>query len=135
VADEQLSGAMSQIDGVDVPKPILELNRELISQLTTFEIQGPFVPRVGYRHVDGTAEYPRTVIELRNRRGLPMHVDCFGFGGAGVTLSWGAALRVLDIAGDVIGLSSPLNSDSLAQALADRLSSDRMAYADLERNQ
>jgi hypothetical protein len=27
----------------------------------------------------------------------PLHVDCLGFGGAGVTLSWGAAIRVLNL--------------------------------------
>jgi len=59
IAREPFPGDLVEIQGVEFPRPILDLNRELISKLTGIEIKGPFKPLVGFRHVDGTADSPR----------------------------------------------------------------------------
>jgi hypothetical protein len=85
-----------RISGIDVPKPILTLNLDLVRQLTGTEPTPPYRASVGFRHLAGTADDPRYEIGLRTIGERPV-VDCYGFGGAGVTLSWGAALRVVEM--------------------------------------
>jgi len=83
----------ADIDGIQVPSPILELNGKILSESFGIELDD-YTQRkafIGYRYV-------------RDReRGLRLEEDRFsgrrifhnyGHGGAGVTLSWGCALHV-----------------------------------------
>jgi len=122
IAREPFPGDLVEIQGVEFPRPILDLNRELISKLTGIEIKGPFKPLVGFRHVDGTADSPKMTIELKERSGIPLHVDCLGFGGAGVTLSWGAAIRVLNLVNRALSLDDAECNSSILVKLITLLS-------------
>ena len=117
VPDHPYDGPTLRLSGVDVPQPIVELNRELVLQLTGQRIGAVQACEVGYRHMDLDGDGGATLTLRRlDRTGLPPAIDCFGFGGAGVTLSWGAALHV----GSLIAAmesSAPLNASQLAAAL------------------
>jgi len=109
VPAEPLRCEVVAINGVDVPRPIIDLNRQFVRQLTGTTLSGPFSPLIGYRHLDGSPSQPKVTIEFRSRNGMPPHIDCIGFGGAGVTLSWGAALRVLSLLESAIGIRPKAN--------------------------
>lgn len=97
-----LTGPTIRIDGVDVPRPLIELNSELIEQLTGRRPKAPFRATVGLRHLAGSEGAPGFELGLREHEGRPV-IDAFGFGGAGVTLSWGAALRVVELCEPFLG--------------------------------
>jgi len=83
------------IDGVDVPRHILDTNREILRGYGV-GIGGPgddaLTPRYGYR------PYRRGGVRTeREEVGGTEVVHCYGHGGAGVTLSWLSADRVHSI--------------------------------------
>ncbi|MEN9846084.1 MAG: hypothetical protein RIS36_1231 [Pseudomonadota bacterium] len=84
-------GAPTQMESV--PEPIISLNRDLILNLTGFDIgQLPRHAMVGYRHKRSTVR-----LEESNHGDLRV-IHNYGHGGAGVTLSWSSALRVASLA-------------------------------------
>lgn len=105
VAEEPLRAELIDVCGEPTPRPIVDLNRELVAQLTGVQLGGPNKVLVGFRHQDtetATGEGKLT-IEPRDRPSLAPHIDCLGFGGAGVTLSWGAAATVICKAKAILG--------------------------------
>lgn len=117
VPDHAYTGPTVRICGVDVPRPIVELNRDLVRQLTGQPIGAIRACEVGYRHMDLDGDGVATVtLRWQDRAGLPPVIDCFGFGGAGVTLSWGAALHVAMQVAAFDG-SAALNASQLAAAV------------------
>lgn len=91
------------IDDVHVPHPIIDLNKKILEN--TFKIKlgnkNDFSAYIGYRHsrkangdglrLEQTTEYGKNIIHN------------YGHGGAGVTLSWGAALKILKIMVQKVG--------------------------------
>jgi len=102
VSGPSYPGETFSYHGIDIPKPILDLNRELILQMTGRALPETFEPLVGYRHLYGTPDKPELLIKARDTGYAPM-IDCLGFGGSGVTLSWGTAKRALEIAMPITG--------------------------------
>lgn len=98
--DDQWQGEMYpddvSIDGVDVPRPIITLNREILSH--SFDIIPDLSELnvrayVGYRFIRKDTE-PGLRLEAEEISDK-LVVHNYGHGGAGVTLSWGCALKVL----------------------------------------
>jgi D-amino-acid oxidase len=86
-------GPTIAIDGLAVPRPIVELNRDLIMSVTGIDI-GAWrkTAAVGYRCVRSEAcGGVRLEAEALGNK-LLMHN--YGHGGAGVTLAWSSAIRV-----------------------------------------
>lgn len=81
--------------GVKIPSPIWDLNCRLVHQLTGRVPTEPFEALVGYRFQGGTSLSPEFIVGSAKNIGSMRRTDCFGFGGAGVCLSWGAALEVV----------------------------------------
>ena len=101
-----------------VPAPILELNEILLRQLFGRGLGGaPIRCAIGRRYRGRSAE--GEVIERSEIRHGRRIVACYGLGGAGVTLSWGLAARVLARVADEIG--PPLSTASGGADLAERL--------------
>jgi len=80
---------------IEIPKPIWELNRELINEITGVDIANPryaSFPYAGYRFV-------RTPIRIEKGEAgngkLLLHN--YGHGGSGYTLSWGSAHELVKI--------------------------------------
>lgn len=117
VADSTMDVPLIELHGVSVPKPIVDLNAELIEQLTGSTIGKIVHALVGYRHLHVNSDGRDSVaLRLANRIGLPPIVDCFGFGGAGVTLSWGAAIRVAELLSRLSSVPA-MDSAMLAQTI------------------
>jgi hypothetical protein len=104
------------IDGVEVPKPIIDLNADLIFQLTGRQLEGRFDALVGYRHIHGQIDDPSLCIEAREQGGR-VFIDCLGFGGAGVALSWGTAVRAMQLVSHSAG-AGPFDHGDLVAKLA-----------------
>ncbi|MEM6474611.1 MAG: FAD-dependent oxidoreductase [Pseudomonadota bacterium] len=98
IPDEPARCDYIRIGDIDVPAPIIDLNAQLLKQLIG-RGPGPILKvLVGYRHLHIDAGGRECVaLGLQDRSGIAPVVDCFGFGGAGVTLSWGAALRCANL--------------------------------------
>jgi D-amino-acid oxidase len=81
------------IDGVEVPEPVVHANAALLSDLYGADVTSrPMTATFGYRFArDLDGEGVRLEVGERNGR-LVAHN--YGHGGAGVTLSWGSAVRV-----------------------------------------
>lgn len=94
VPDIEWSTPKRRLGEQEFPSAIFDLNRELISQVSQSELRKPNRVLIGYRHVGGTPTHPSAVLKLSEQGKSPPRIDCFGFGGAGVTLSWGAAMNV-----------------------------------------
>lgn len=80
-----------RISGIDVPRPILEVNRELLLKTTEIDISDYETRAVyGYRFIrEAGVRLESTQVSDR------LIVHNYAHGGAGVTLSWGCAAKVL----------------------------------------
>lgn len=77
---------------LEVPAPIVELNRTLIQRLTGLDAQQfPLTAMEGYRHKRDTVR-----LERADWRGTPV-IHNYGHGGAGVTLSWSCAVKIAEL--------------------------------------
>jgi D-amino-acid oxidase len=93
------------INGIQVPQPILDLNKDILANLTGVDItKHPLRAVVGYRYATTPLR-----IESTQENGRPV-IHNYGHGGAGVTTSWGCSLRVLKIA-QRLNLIEPLHEE------------------------
>lgn len=97
--DEQISGKTFIKKGwsIPIPKPVWDLNRELLLDITNVDIADPKYPSfsyVGYRFSSDPIRVEKGD-ELASSDKLLVHN--YGHGGAGYTLSWGTAYEVLKI--------------------------------------
>jgi D-amino-acid oxidase len=98
------------IDGVAVPVPVLDLNRELIASTTGVDIAPwPMAAAVGYRcartpESGGVRLEPDTI-------GNKLVVHNYGHGGGGVALAWSCAVRVAQIIAAERGPGCPPQGD------------------------
>jgi glycine/D-amino acid oxidase-like deaminating enzyme len=93
---EEPAGRTVDIDGIAVPAPIVELNRELIGSVTGADMAAwPRTATVGYR----CARSPESggVRLEAEAMGDKLVVHNYGHGGAGVALAWSCAVRVAQI--------------------------------------
>ena len=106
------------INGVQVPKPVLELSKDILLTTTGQDItEHAMRAIVGYRY-----ETIPLRIESVSENGRPV-IHNYGHGGAGVTTSWGSALRVLNLAHKIQSPESLLDIASKQSKLLDRLQS------------
>jgi D-amino-acid oxidase len=93
---EEPAGRTVEIDGIALPEPIVELNRELIQSATGVDIAAwPRSATVGYR-CTRTAASGGVRLEA-DTTGAKLVVHNYGHGGAGVALAWSCAVRVAQI--------------------------------------
>ena len=90
-----IAGPTCSIDGLDVPRPVVTVNAEILEALYGVDIRKQSL-RSTYgirfaRDLDG--EGVRLAADPDGPGGRPV-VHNYGHGGAGVTLSWSCALRV-----------------------------------------
>ncbi|MFO0978408.1 MAG: FAD-dependent oxidoreductase [Planctomycetaceae bacterium] len=82
-----------------VPRPILDLNAQLIFQLTGVNVRDyPLSGMVGYRHQRQQVRIESQTIDSRRV------IHNYGHGGAGVTLSWSCAIKVAQMVATSMGL-------------------------------
>ncbi len=118
-----MRGEVLSRDGVEFPRAMLEVNRELIEQLTGMRLGEEYRALVGYRYLLGTPDRPSLVVAPRERSKTAL-IDCLGFGGAGVTLAWGGAARAVSQARSLLNLDGARGpEDFVAHELAPFLSS------------
>lgn len=80
------------INDIDVPRPIVDLNRRLLKQLAGVDIaEYPMQAAFGYRYERRPV---RLEPSLEDGRRV---IHNYGHGGGGVTFSWSCAVEVLDI--------------------------------------
>ena len=116
VPDVPYAGETVEIAGIAVPLPVWEVNRALVENFAGARLTGPVTPKIGYRHAHGTKAAPEMVVDWRDGSSQSGIIDCLGFGGAGVTLSWGVALRVAELLAAETG-RDPLTPAALATGL------------------
>lgn len=94
------------IEGVDVPRPIVKLNNAILKNTFCVEAgnKKEFSAYIGYRHSRKSTENGLRLEKTREYGKDIIHN--YGHGGAGVTLSWGSALKLFammssDIKGNI----------------------------------
>jgi|GEM_PF-366680 len=100
VPEEPLLCETVSVRGIEVPEPVITLNRALQRQLNDGVIGSIRQVDVGLRFtLPPSAEHapPQSIVSMAQTNHGPARINCVGFGGAGVTLSWGAAARVLEL--------------------------------------
>lgn len=82
-----------EINGISFPKPIVDLNNEILDHTygRSIEYSQKLRPSVGYRYIRNTDDGLRLEEETISNKTVYHN---YGHGGAGVTLSWGAALQI-----------------------------------------
>ncbi len=114
-----------KVDGKEIPAQIIELNKAILEN--TYQANLQFYKElksfIGYRferddphkglRLEKTEEFSKTIIHN------------YGHGGAGVTLSWGCALRVAELLEESISSSSPFEGGKeLLEILRERFEGD-----------
>jgi len=91
-AGEETSQDTVDINGLDVPEPIVNLSKDILLNTTGTDITKHNMKAiVGYRYQTTPVRIERTDENGRNI------VHNYGHGGAGVTISWGSAIKVLNL--------------------------------------
>ncbi|MEL7834209.1 FAD-dependent oxidoreductase [Fodinibius sp. Rm-B-1B1-1] len=82
-----------EINNITFPKPIIDLNNEILNHTfgLSLEYSKELTPSVGYRYIRSTNNGLR--LDQETISGKTVYHN-YGHGGAGVTLSWGAALQI-----------------------------------------
>ncbi|MDY6771232.1 MAG: FAD-dependent oxidoreductase [Candidatus Nanohaloarchaea archaeon] len=89
---EEADGPMLDLGGTEVPERVLTGNREILERLGV-ELDGATMHGgVGYRPMRDRVRLERETVD-----GTPV-VHNYGHGGAGITVSWGCALRAAELA-------------------------------------
>lgn len=110
------TGKTVLIDGLEIPRPIYELNGEIIEQVYGLRL-GDFSQmktKIGYRYVR-SEDSPGLRLETTQEYGKEI-IHNYGHGGAGVTLSWGCALYAGNLISRVTGEMEE-NAEKLQQNL------------------
>jgi len=112
-----IAGPTCSIDGLDVPRPVVTVNAEILEALYGVDIRKQSL-RSTYgirfaRDLDGDGV--RLAAHPDGPGGRPV-VHNYGHGGAGVTLSWSCALRVARLLPDAPGPPTDMSSASPADA-------------------
>lgn len=89
---ETVDGDMIDVGGTEVPEHIIEANRPILAELGV-DLDGHTIHgSVGYRPMRDEVRLEREDVD-----GIPV-VHNYGHGGAGITLSWGSAVRAAALA-------------------------------------
>ena len=96
IPDQEYTGKTYTIDGKTIPAPIINLNLDLLADLTGGLRDAPLTVLEGLRHMNGEGDDAHFVLKEGSRKNARRIIHCFGFGGAGVTLSWGAAVEIFE---------------------------------------
>jgi glycine/D-amino acid oxidase-like deaminating enzyme len=84
-----------KIDGIVLPKQIIDLNNEILKYTYNHSLDKPakLIPFVGFRYIRNKKNGLRLEHETIDSK-IVFHN--YGHGGAGVTLSWGCALKIAE---------------------------------------
>ena len=105
---EQTASAELEISGLLVPAPIWELNRQLIKQLTKFDIADyDRHAYVGFRQTRGGEGSGLRLEQAPHPN--PQLFHNYAHGGSGVTLSWGCAVEIMNLIRLRLGIEFPDN--------------------------
>jgi glycine/D-amino acid oxidase-like deaminating enzyme len=95
---ESPAAPTTPINGIDVPRVMIDLNQDLLRSSFGVDISGwPLIASVGYRCRRDAAHGGVRLEKARAEQKIVVHN--YGHGGAGVTYSWSSAVRV----GQLIG--------------------------------
>lgn len=110
----ETESSLCEINDIYLPSQIVDLNRQVMEHTfgITFGNIENFSSTVGYRYIRSESNGLRLDSEILNDNKIYHN---YGHGGAGVTLSWGCALRIAS------QLSGNYNADELTHKLLDSL--------------
>jgi hypothetical protein len=93
---QELPFEMVKTAGKEVPAPLLELNSQIIQEFfgVNLDDYSDKIGRIAYRYTRDKVEGLRIEAEEMHEK-LVLHN--YGNGGAGVTISWGAAIKVYNL--------------------------------------
>ncbi|NGP88133.1 FAD-dependent oxidoreductase [Fodinibius halophilus] len=89
-----------EVDGISFPKQIIDLNSEILENRfgASVSLSDDLTPSVGYRYIRNRKNGLRLESETVANRQV---IHNYGHGGAGVTLSWGCALKIASLINSV----------------------------------